>query len=199
MATSRSTRSMRSTSAQDASTIARERDLPEVDLFLEDEVEQQVERPLEDRACGPRTASDVEATGAARRLGDPRTIAASVRGTPADAGSVRRHGARVLGDPAHRRDAPRQLPRRGAALGRRPATRPTPDQSLFCVVDLHAMTLPYDPAELTADDPPHWRCCCSPPGLDPSAARCSCRATCPRTPSSPGSSTASPPSASCAA
>ena len=88
-----------------------------------------------------------------------------------------------------------QLPRRGAALGRRPRTRPRPT-ILYCVVDLHAMTLPYDPAELRRAT---RRTGHAPARRGPrsrSAARCSSRATCPSTPSSPGSSTASPPSAS---
>ena len=40
---------------------------------------------------------------------------------PWSTGSVRRHGAGLLGDQTHRRDASRQLPRRRPPLGRRPA------------------------------------------------------------------------------
>ena len=40
---------MRSTSAQNDVDDARERDLPEVDLFFQDEVQEEVERALENR------------------------------------------------------------------------------------------------------------------------------------------------------
>ena len=71
------------------------------------------------------------------------------------AGSVRRRDTCVLGHQADRRHAPRQLHRGRAPLGRRPARgrlrRPrSATTRIFCVVDLHALTMPYDPAELTA-------------------------------------------------
>ena len=54
---------------------------------------------------------------------------------------------RLLRHPAHRRGPPRQLPRGGPALGRRTSTT---HDAIYCVVDLHALTVPQDPAELRA-------------------------------------------------
>ena len=54
--------------------------------------------------------------------------------------------------------------------------------AFFCVVDLHALTLDYDPALLAAPDPRDRR---EPPGRGPrprGAAPCSSRATSPSTP-----------------
>ena len=129
-------------------------------------MQQEVEGPLEDRG-----ADRVRHRGRAYRPPTPDPASAP-SGSPGDgrddACSLTRHATRVLGHPAHRRDAPRQLPRRGAALGRR-AQEPSaaPDQTLYCVVDLHAMTLPYDAGELRRGHPRARRCCSSPPGLDP--------------------------------
>ena len=57
------------------------------------------------------------------------------------------------------------------------------NDALYCVVDLHAMTVPYDPAEPRRPRPAGPRRSCSPPASTRTAARCSSRATCPRTPS----------------
>ena len=55
-------------------------------------------------------------------------------------------------------------------------------EAIYCIVDLHAITVAYDPAELRERlyDRPR---CCSPPGWTPSAASSSARATCTSTPS----------------
>ena len=68
--------------------------------------------------------------------------------------------------------------------------------AVYCVVDLHAMTMPYEPAELTIATR-RLATLLMAAGLDPGDACCSCRATCARMPSSRGSSTARRPSASC--
>ncbi len=109
----------------------RERDLPEVDLFLEDEVQQEVERAFEDRrrhlvrhVCIPvRITRSSHARRSARCTGPNHKIvvAGYSPGEHGAAGSVRPHGTGLFGHQAHRRDAARQLPRRGAPLGRRPA------------------------------------------------------------------------------
>ena len=172
---------------------ARERDLPEVDLFLEDEVEEEVERAFEDRRRdlvrhARRRSTRREITGRVVVPESPgRTRLAPV------ACAVMAQG--VLGHQAHRRDAARQLPRRGPALGRRPAParlagRRAPRR------DLLRRRPPRDddalrPGRAHGDDPPARARCCWPPASTPTAACCSCRATCAPTPSSPGSSTAS--------
>ena len=109
-----------------------ERDLPELHLLLEDEVEEQVEGSLEHRGAD-RVRHRVERTG--RR--PPRTASrqgteAKLTGGPGAACSLTRHAARVLGHPAHRGDPSGQLPRRGAALGGRPGAvdGPRPDPLL---------------------------------------------------------------------
>ena len=69
--------------------------------------------------------------------------------------------------------------------------------AIYCVVDLHAMTVPYDPAELRSESR-RLAMLLLAAGLDPAAlhpVRPEPRP--PSSPSSPGSSTASPPSASC--
>src|SRR3954462_14680494 len=58
-------------------------------------------------------------------------------------------------------------------------------EAFYCVVDLHAITLPQDPAELRRNalaPPRSW----SPSVSTPTAARSSCRATCRSTCSCPG-------------
>ena len=100
---------------------ARERDLPEVDLFLQDEVQEEVERAFEDRRR--------HLVRHAFRLSDPNHTVCRTYPVEVSHGQhrtlrpvvSRRHGTRLLGHQADRRDAARQLPRRGAALGRRPA------------------------------------------------------------------------------
>ena len=61
--------------------------------------------------------------------------------------------------------------------------------AFYCVVDLHAITVPHDPAQLRQRTgwPPRS---CSRPGSTRTGASCSCRATCPSTPSWPGCSAA---------
>ena len=51
-----------------------------------------------------------------------------------------------------------------------------PAAAIFCVVDLHAMTMPYDPADLRAA-PARSRRCSSRPASTRSGRSCSCRAT----------------------
>ena len=63
-------------------------------------------------------------------------------------------------------------------------------EAIFCVVDLHSMTQPFEPAELTTSTRDTFATL-SPRGSIPSVRSCSCRATCTSTPSWPGSSTAS--------
>ena len=67
--------------------------------------------------------------------------------------------------------------------------------AFFCVVDLHAITVPQDPAALrrrTLVTAAQYLAL----GIDPGPQhRSSCRATCPRTPSWPGCWAASPVSA----
>ena len=61
--------------------------------------------------------------------------------------------------------------------------------AFYCVVDLHAITVPHDPDALRRRS----RVAAAQligPAWNRSAAHCSCRATCPSTPSSPGSSAA---------
>ncbi len=57
--------------------------------------------------------------------------------------------------------------------------------AFYCIVDLHAITVEHDPV-LLRGAPKSLRRSCLPRALIPSAARCSCRATCQRMPSSPG-------------
>ena len=52
---------------------------------------------------------------------------------------------------------------------------------VFCIVDLHALTVPQDPAVLRPAHPRHWRRSSWPPASTPTLARCSCRATSPST------------------
>ena len=100
---------------------ANERDLPEVDLFLEDQVQQEVERAFEDRRR--------DLVGHARQGIQPGRAVDAPSPTPRKrpgrtalfAGNVRRRDTCVLGNPADRRHAPRQLHRGRAPLGRQPA------------------------------------------------------------------------------
>ena len=109
---------------------------------------------------------------------------------------ARRHpvpSARPLRHAADRRLAPpRQLPRARCASGWR--CRTTHD-AFYCVVDLHAITVGPRPRAAARRAPGRPPRSTSPPASTPSAARCSCRATCPSTPSCPGCSAASPASA----
>ncbi len=61
------------------------------------------------------------------------------------------------------------------------------DIAIYCIVDLHATTVAYDPGELR-ERLYDTAAILLAAGLDPSAASCSARATCRSTPSSPGCS-----------
>ena len=58
-------------------------------------------------------------------------------------------------------------------------------EAIYCIVDLHATTVAYDPAMLRQASTT-WRRCCWPRASTPSAASSSARATCPNTPSCNG-------------
>lgn len=58
--------------------------------------------------------------------------------------------------------------------------------AFYTVVDLHAITVPQDPAELRANSSTSPPPSCSPPAWTRTAARSSSRAMCPSTPSSGG-------------
>ena len=68
------------------------------------------------------------------------------------------------------------------------------DPAIYCIVDLHGTTVPYDPAELRGSSTTR-RPSCWPRASIPIAACSSARATCPSTPSCAGSSRASRPGA----
>ncbi len=55
-------------------------------------------------------------------------------------------------------------------------------EGIFCIVDLHAMTVAYDPPSCASASTTRPRSC-SPPGSIPRAASSSARATSPSTPS----------------
>ena len=57
------------------------------------------------------------------------------------------------------------------------------DPSIYCIVDLHSITVEYDPAELRARTYDLLRADASPPGWIPSARSSSARATSRSTPS----------------
>ena len=63
---------------------------------------------------------------------------------------------------------------------------------IYCVVDLHAMTMPHDPAQLTAHHARGDRGVSRLRHRSASATSCSTRAACASTPNSPGCSIASP-------
>ena len=119
-----------------------ERDLVEVDLLAQDQVQQQVERALEDRRSAPRTATaDIEL----QRVWCHR---------PGTAGRRRRPGAydRPPWPACSRASSPPATSTSATYLG---ALRHWVDDqhehdALYCVVDLHALTVPQDPAELRA-------------------------------------------------
>ena len=106
-----------------------------------------------------------------------------------------RHARRapcVLRHAADRRLAPPgQLPRRAAQWV---ALQETHD-AFFCVVDLHAITVGARPRRAAGAHADHRRAVPRRRHRRRRAARCSCRATCPSTPSWPGCSAASPASA----
>ena len=57
------------------------------------------------------------------------------------------------------------------------------DPAIFCIVDLHAISVAYDPAELRERALRHRPRSCSPPASTPSAASSSASPTCASTPS----------------
>jgi len=63
-------------------------------------------------------------------------------------------------------------------------------ECLFCIVDLHAITVWQEPKELMRSTREVAAGMIA-AGIDPPSMRCSCKAMCPPTPSSPGCSTAS--------
>ncbi len=121
VAMSRSTRSMFSTSTQKTSTMTRERDLPEVDLFFQDEVQQEVERAFENRCRDlVRHGGRIPAPNhrhVVQRGDQPKRPELTARA----AGNVTGHGEGLLRHQTDGPDASRQLSGRGAALGRHPA------------------------------------------------------------------------------
>ena len=155
VAPSRSTRSICSTSAQNASTIR----ASEISQRSTSSLRMRCSR----RSNGPSKTGVETSYGTAANLpAANHSACGTARNRPGQTGLVAGilgpHGEGVLGHQAHRRDAARQLPRGGPPLGRRPAAPGSPaaerHDAIFCVVDLHAMTVPYDPAELTDADPP---------------------------------------------
>ena len=58
--------------------------------------------------------------------------------------------------------------------------------AFYCVVDLHAITAGQDPAAAAPAHPGQRGPAARRSGSTRSGARCSCRPTCPSTPSSPG-------------
>ena len=108
----------------------RQADLVEVDLLGQDEVEQQVERPLEHRGLhrvGHRDddnhAAVVPRCTLVRRAAPGPAATGTSSGPGGAPSTIAAHGPRVLRHPAHRRGPPRQLPGCGPALGRRAARR----------------------------------------------------------------------------
>ena len=67
-------------------------------------------------------------------------------------------------------------------------------EAIYCVVDLHAISVPYEPAGAARVRLRHRRHLLA-AGLTPSAASSFARATCTSTPSCAGCSRASPPAA----
>ena len=57
------------------------------------------------------------------------------------------------------------------------------EPAIFCIVDLHAISVAYDPAELRERRLRHRPRSCSPPASTPSAASSSASPTCASTPS----------------
>ena len=180
---------------------ARERDLPEVDLFLQDEVEEQVERAFEDRRRHLVRHDLIRS-----ELGQPVGVRLPGRITRLSYWIITRENAlapvvcavvaRVFSGIQPTGDmhlgnylgAVRRWVDDQPAAGSDAAAN---HDAVFCVVDLHTLTAALRPGRAHARQPAGWRRCCSPPGSIRSAACCSCRATSGPTPSSPGCSTAS--------
>ena len=158
VATSRSTRSMCSTSTQNTSTMC----ASEISQRSTSSFKIRCKR----RSNGPSKTGVETSYGTGSRLPAPnhrhvvqRTHQRKRPGAGARAaGNVTAHGAGLLRDQTHRRHASRQLPRAPSAAGSTPSPPPAPTEArdhhaIFCVVDLHAMTVPWDPAELDRVDP----------------------------------------------
>ena len=116
-------------------------------------MQEQVERALEDRRrhLVRHCAASVPPVAFADTAQSP------TRSASEPAGSLAADATRVLRDPAHGRDAPRQLPRRGAPLGRADQDR---QDAIYCVVDLHAMTVAVRPRRAQPSRPGAPRCSC---------------------------------------
>ena len=144
-------------------------------------MQEQVERPLVDGGARPRRMAIppphlTRANPVGGRTPSPSRHRGRVPAVPVcragPGGSPAPHGTSVLVHPTDRRDAPGQLPRCAAQLGRRPARHET----LHGIVDLHALTVTEEPAREAHRRGPR---CCSPSASTPTSPRCSCRATCP--------------------
>ncbi len=130
-----------------------QRDLPEVDLLPQDEVQQEVERALENRCrnlvrhARQITRGESQACGTAWA---PAQTPGSSRGRPVTCPPMARvfSGIQPSGE--------MHLGNYLGAVRRWVDSQPAPGSeaardhhAIFCVVDLHAMTLPWNPAELT--------------------------------------------------
>ena len=117
----------------------RERDVEDVELVAAHELEQHVERP------GVARRLDVECHAV-----DPTQRGRARTATPRRAGRAgapslgSRDGAHLLGHPADRRRCTSATTSAPSASGC--ASRD--EESLFCLVDLHALTIDLDPDEL---------------------------------------------------
>ena len=164
---------------------AREGDLPEVDLFLEDQVQQEVERALEDRRRDLVRHGEQATRRESQGCGISRNHQAG--NGPASSRVCRACRACLFRDQADRRDAARQLPRRvrrwvddqpAAGIGAGPRSRgdllrrrpPRADRA----VGSRRAAAPHPPRR----DDAHGRRARRGP-----LAACSCRATCAPTPS----------------
>ena len=126
-------------------------------------------------------ASSVPERCAAPGHAAARSAAGAIDGTALQAaGSVGRHAACVLGYPAHRGDPSRQLPRRRRTTGSRRRTsrrRPTRRSTASSTSTRSPCRGTRRSSPRSPGGPP---CSCSRRASIPSAARCSCRATCPQ-------------------
>jgi len=145
-----------------------ERHLPQVDLLAEDEMQEEVERTLVDGGAHLVAHLRAEDTPTV-----PEHLATRFPGMARVFSGIQPTGDKHLGN----------------LLGaiRHWVAAQDHDDALYCVVDLHAMTVPYDPKDLAARTRSHRgaapRRRPRPPALHPVR----CRATCRPTPSSPGS------------
>ena len=166
-------------------------DVPDVHLLLQDEMEEELERPLVHRDAHGVGHRDATLAGGTRAITGSAGHSATLRPRP---------GAAPVRFPPMTRQfsgiQPTGEMHLGNFVGAVQRWVDQQDGGIFCVVDLHAMTMPYDPAELTAETRrlarPAPRRRPRPGPLHP--VRAEPRPG--RSPSSPGSSTAWPPSAS---